>query len=133
MSFQKDIFCQFLCSKIYDKWWHCFNIFCNFCFFRKFWQISSGSRSLSSSFHCGLSSEFQCNELWKDQSVWSCRCHYEGLKVHYCGGSEYRNKEWSCSEWALVLFGGENWAEIVRINTGIATTPLFRIDIQTMC
>ena len=29
--FKKGYFCQFLASKIYDKIWHCFNIFCNFC------------------------------------------------------------------------------------------------------
>jgi len=29
--FKKGDFCQFLASKIYDKIWHCFNIFCNFC------------------------------------------------------------------------------------------------------
>ena len=29
--FKKGDFCQFLASKIYNKIWHCFNIFCNFC------------------------------------------------------------------------------------------------------
>ena len=29
--FKKGDFCQFLASKIYNKMWHCFNIFCNFC------------------------------------------------------------------------------------------------------
>jgi len=29
--FKKEDFCQFFASKIYDKIWHCFNIFCNFC------------------------------------------------------------------------------------------------------
>jgi len=34
--FKKGDFCQFLASKIYDKIWHCFNIFCNFCVSAKF-------------------------------------------------------------------------------------------------
>jgi len=29
--FKKGDFHQFLASKIYDKMWHWFNIFCNFC------------------------------------------------------------------------------------------------------
>jgi len=29
--FKKEDFCQFLASKFYNKIWHCFNIFCNFC------------------------------------------------------------------------------------------------------
>jgi len=29
--FKKSNFGQFLASKIYDKIWHCFNLFCNFC------------------------------------------------------------------------------------------------------
>jgi len=29
--FKKGDFCQFLASKIYDKIWHCFNIFSKFC------------------------------------------------------------------------------------------------------
>jgi len=29
--FKKGYLCQFLTLKIYDKIWHCFNIFCNFC------------------------------------------------------------------------------------------------------
>ena len=29
--FKKRDLCQFLASKFYDKIWHCFNIFCNFC------------------------------------------------------------------------------------------------------
>jgi len=29
--FKKGEFCQFLVSKNYNKIWHCFNIFCNFC------------------------------------------------------------------------------------------------------
>ena len=27
----ENFFIQFLAAKIYDKIWHCFNIFCNFC------------------------------------------------------------------------------------------------------
>jgi len=34
--FKKGDFCQFLTSKIYDKIWHSFNIFCNFCVSEKF-------------------------------------------------------------------------------------------------
>jgi len=34
--FKKRDFCQFLASKIYDKIWHCFNIFYNFLCLRKF-------------------------------------------------------------------------------------------------
>ena len=34
--FKKGDFCQFLASKIYDKIWHYFNIFCNFCASEKF-------------------------------------------------------------------------------------------------
>jgi len=29
--FKKGDFCSFLASKNYDKIWHCFNIFCDFC------------------------------------------------------------------------------------------------------
>ena len=34
--FKKGYFCQFLVSKIYDKIWHCFNIFCKFCISENF-------------------------------------------------------------------------------------------------
>jgi len=31
MSLKRGDFCQYLASKFYDKIWHCFSIFCNFC------------------------------------------------------------------------------------------------------
>jgi len=41
-DFKKGEFCQFLASKIYEKIWHCFNIFCNFCISENF-GMSPGS------------------------------------------------------------------------------------------
>jgi len=65
--FEKGDFCQFLSSKIYDKIWHCFNIFCNFCVSENF-----GTLDFLIIHNNGTAHLFMCYENYAFRSSVTC-------------------------------------------------------------
>ena len=78
--FKRGDFCLFLASKIYDKIWHCFNIFCKFCVSENFGMspVTSAQQRSCYKLHsapCSFVSPFWLHSIRA--------CHESGLTCRY--------------------------------------------------
>ena len=54
-----------------------------------------------------------------------------GVQIHYCSCAERRKKKDHSSYGGCKLFLSEDGFEVVRVDCGVASIPLFRIDVPS--